>query len=122
MRLLVVEIALEIGNQLISNGSVERGWLGVGIQKLTPELANSFNLSEYDVGVLVNSIRSKTPAESGGILPGDIIIQFDGKSISSLKYFQNLVAKTAIGKIVTIKIFRDGQEKILNIKIGKMNS
>ena len=117
-----IEIALEVGNQLIRSGSVERGWLGVGIQKLTPELATSFNLNEYDIGVLVNSIRNKTPAESGGILPGDIIIQFDGKSISSLKYFQNLVAKTVVGKMVAVKIFRDGKEKILNIKIGKMSS
>jgi len=117
-----VEIALEVGNQLKSNGSVERGWLGVGIQKLTPELAASFNLNEYNMGVLVNSIRKKTPAESAGILPGDIITQFDGKPISSLKYFQKLVAKTVVGKIVSVKIYRDGQEKILNIKVGKMKS
>ena len=117
-----VEVALEVGNQLIRNGSVERGWLGVGIQKLTPELATTFNLNQHDKGVLVNSIRKKTPAESGGILPGDIIIQFDGKTVSSLKYFQKLVAKTIVGKMVAVKIFRDGQEKILNIKIGKMSS
>ena len=117
-----VEVALEVGNQLIRNGSVERGWLGIGIQKLTPELATTFNLNQYDKGVLVNSIRKKTPAESGGILPGDIIIQFDGKTVSSLRYFQNLVAKTTVGKMVAVKIFRDGQEKILNVKIGKMSS
>ena len=117
-----VEVALEVGNQLIRNGSVERGWLGVGIQKLTPELATTFDLNQHDKGVLVNSIRKKTPAESGGILPGDIIIQFDGKTVSSLKYFQKLVAKTIVGKMVAVKIFRDGQEKILNIKIGKMSS
>ena len=117
-----VEVALEVGNQLIRNGSVERGWLGIGIQKLTPELATTFNLNQYDKGVLVNSIRKKTPAESGGILPGDIIIQFDGKTVSSLRYFQNLVAKTIVGKMVAVKIFRDGQEKILNVKIGKMSS
>ena len=74
------------------------------------------------MGVLVNSIRKKTPAESAGILPGDIITQFDGKPISSLKYFQKLVAKTVVGKIVSVKIYRDGQEKILNIKVGKMKS
>ena len=117
-----VEIALEVVNQLIHNGSVERGWLGIGIQKLTPELANTFRLDISDVGVLVNSITSKAPAKSAGMLRGDIIIQFDGQTISSLKYFQNLVAKTIIGKEVPVKVFRDGQEKILNIKIGKMSS
>ena len=74
------------------------------------------------VGVLVNSIANKTPAQSGGMLQGDIIIQFDGKTISSLKYLQKLVADTAIGKMVAVKIFRDGQEKTLRIKIGKMSS
>ena len=117
-----VEMALEVANQLIHNGSVERGWLGIGIQKLTPELANTFRLHVSDVGVLVNSITSKAPAKSGGMLRGDIIIQFDGQTISSLKYFQKLVAKTIIGKEVPVKVFRDGQEKMLNIKIGKMSS
>ncbi len=117
-----VEMALKVANQLIQNGSVERGWLGVGIQDLTPELAATFRLNIPDVWVLVNSIANKTPAQSGGMRQGDIIIQFDGKTISSLKYLQKLVADTAIGKMVAVKIFRDGQEKTLRIKIGKMSS
>ncbi len=115
-----VEMALDVGDQLIHRGWVERGWLGVGIQDLTPELANTFRLKHLDTGVLVNSVGSKTPAQSGGILRGDIIIEFNSKAISSLKYFQKLVADTAIGKMVPVKIFRDGQEKMLKIKIGKM--
>jgi S1-C subfamily serine protease len=117
-----VEMALEVGDQLIRNGSVERGWLGIGIQGLTPELADTFRLKTPGVGVLVNSIENETPAQSGGMLRGDIIIQFDGKTISSLKYFQKLVADTTIGKVVPVKIFRDGKEKVLSIKVGKMNS
>ena len=117
-----VEMALRVGNQLIQNGSVERGWLGVGIQDLTPELADTFRLQTPHVGVLVNSIANKTPAQSGGMLRGDIIIQFDGNTISSLKHLQKLVADTAIGKMVPVKVFRDGQEKTLRIKIGKMSS
>ena len=72
--------------------------------------------------MLVNSIENKTPAQAGGMLRGDIIIQFDGQPISNLKFFQKLVAETAIGKEVPVKVFRDGHEKTLNIKIGKMNS
>jgi serine protease Do len=117
-----VEMALEVGAQLIHNGTVERGWLGIGIQNMTPELASTFNLNTSGVGVLVNSIANKTPAQSGGMLRGDIIIQFDGQTISNLKYFQKLVADTDIGKEVPVKIFRDGLEKTLKIKIGKMNS
>lgn len=117
-----VEMALKVGGQLIRNGSVERGWLGIGIQRLTPELANNFKLSIPGVGVLVNSIANKTPAQSGGMLRGDIIVQYDGQTISSLTYFQKLVADTAIGKVVPVKIFRDGHEKILKIRVGKMRS
>jgi serine protease Do len=117
-----IEIALVIGHQLIRNGSVERGWLGVGVQSLTPELANTLRMNDSNVGVLVNSILNKTPAQSGGMLQGDIIIKFDGQTISSLKYFQKLVAETAIGKLVPIKIFRDGQEKMLTIRVGKLSS
>jgi len=73
-------------------------------------------------GILVNNVESKTPAQLGGMLRGDIIIQFDSKTIPSLKYFQKLVADTAIGKLVPVKILRDGHEKTLQIKIGKMNS
>ena len=116
-----VDMALKVGDQLIHKGSVDRGWLGIGIQDLTPELAYNFNLNTPD-GILVNSIENKTPAQLGGMLRGDIIIQFDGKVISSLKYFQKLVADTAIGKVVPVKILRNGQEKTLQIKIGKMRS
>jgi serine protease Do len=116
-----VEMALKIGDQLISKGSVDRGWLGIGIQALTPELAGSFNLNNPD-GVLVNSVENQTPAQLGGMIRGDIIIQFDSKAISNLKLFQKLVADTTIGKTVPVKILRDGSEKILQIKIGKLNS
>jgi serine protease Do len=116
-----IEMALEIGDQLINNGFVERGWLGIGIQNLTPELANTFS-SKTQEGVLVNNVKNKTPAQLGGMLRGDIIIQFDSKNIYSLNNFQKLVADTSVGTVVPIKILRDGQEKILQIKIGKMNS
>jgi serine protease Do len=116
-----VEMALKIGDQLINKGSVDRGWLGIGIQDLTPELAETFNMTNPD-GVLVNSVESKTPAQLGGMLRGDIIIQYDSKEISSLKYFQKMVADTTIGKTVPVKILRDGNEKTLRIKIGKLNS
>ncbi len=116
-----IEMALAIGDQLINNGFVKRGWLGIGIQNLTPELANTFS-SKTQEGVLVNKVENKTPAQLGGMLRGDIIIQYDSKIISSLKNFQKLVADTSIGRVVLIKILRDGQEKILQIKIGKMKS
>ena len=114
-----VEIALDIGGQLIQNGSIERGWLGIGIQDMTEQLADIFSLKASD-GVLVNGVKDNTPAKSGGLLRGDIIIQFDGIDISSLKLFQKTVANTPVGKTVQVKIIRDGKERTLEIEIGRM--
>ena len=115
-------MALRIATQLINTGKVERGWLGIGIQSLTPGLASSFNLKHPVNGVLVNSVDPKTPAEIGGIARGDIIVQFDGKTIPSSNMFQQMVADTAIGKTVSITVVRDGAEIFLKVKIGRLSS
>ena len=116
-----IETAIKIANQLVESGSVARGWLGIGIQELTPELANTLEFKNTN-GVLVNSVALKTPAREGGIEQGDIILQYDGKSILDLKNLQKMVAETQIGKLVEIRVFRAGKEKSLKIKIGKMVS
>ncbi len=116
-----VETALNIANQLVKNGTVDRGWLGVGIQNLTPELANTLEFEKTE-GVLVNSVDLKTPGQIGGIKRGDIIFQFDGKPVSGSKNLQKLVADTKIGRVVLIKVFREGKEKILSVTIGKLVS
>ena len=116
-----IETALKIANQLVKNGTVTRGWLGVGIQNLTPELANTLRFDNTD-GLLVNSVDNNTPAEQGGIKRGDIIFQFDGKPVSDSKIFQQLVANTEIGRVAIVKIFRGGKEKTLKITVGKLVS
>ena len=117
-----IDMALNIAHQLIKKGEVERGWLGIGIQSLTPDLASSFQLTRNRAGVLVNSVAEKTPAENGGIIRGDIIVQFDGIDVSNSVKFQQMVADTKIGKLVPIRVIRDGSEKVLQIKIGKLAS
>jgi S1-C subfamily serine protease len=117
-----IEMAMRVARQLINSGEVARGWLGIGIQTLTPGLASSFNLKHPVDGVLVNSVDPKTPAEIGGIERGDIIVQFDGKEISSSNIFQQMVADTAIGKTVSVKVIRDGGETFLKVKIGRLGS
>lgn len=117
-----IEMAMKVAAQLINAGQVERGWLGIGIQSLTPELALSFDLKHPVGGVLVNSVDKKTPAENGGIVRGDIIVQFDGKVVPSSNKFQQMVAETHIGKTVSIRVIRDGAEKNLKVKIGKLHS
>jgi serine protease Do len=116
-----VETALKIANQLVDRGSVDRGWLGIGTQNLTPELAQTLQFKKVD-GVLVNSVDSETPGHIGGIRRGDIILQFDGNSVPGLKHFQKMVADTKIGREVQIKVFREGKEKTLIITIGKLSS
>ncbi|MBI4383351.1 MAG: trypsin-like peptidase domain-containing protein, partial [Nitrospinae bacterium] len=115
-----IEMARAIGEELVRKGQVERGWLGVGIQPLTPDLARSFNMPELEGGVVVNNVDSETPAIKGGMQRGDIIVQFDGRSIANAKNFQQMVASARIGRVIPIKIIRDGHEKTLEIKIGKM--
>jgi serine protease Do len=116
-----VETALKIANQLVESGSVPRGWLGVGIQNLTPELAQTLEFEKVD-GVLVNSVDSKTPAHVGGIRRGDIILKFDGNPVPGSKHLQKMVADTKIGRDVQVKVFREGEEKALKITIGKLDS
>ena len=116
-----VETALKIANQIVQNGKVTRGWLGVGFQNLTPELASSLKFKNTD-GVLVNSVELEASNQEGGIKRGDIIIQFDGKPVFSKKYLQKMVTNAEIGKVVSLKIFRDGKEKLLEIRVGNLVS
>ena len=117
-----IEMAMRIATQLINSGEVARGWLGIGIQSITPELASLFNLKNPVGGVLVNSVDHETPAENGGIVRGDVIVQFDGMRVPSSNKFQQMVADTAIGKTVSIRVIRDGAEKNLQVKIGRLSS
>ena len=116
-----VEMATRIADALIDKGTVERGWLGVGIQSLTPELAVSFQVSQ-DEGVLVNNVDDGAPAQRAGLLQGDIIISFDGQSVPNSKSLQKRVAETRIGKSVPLRIIRDGIHKTVYVEVGRQLS
>ena len=113
-----MEMATQIADSLIDEGTVERGWLGVGIQSLTPELAVSFAVSREE-GVLVNNVDAGTPADKAGLLQGDIIISYDGQIVLDSKSLQKLVAESRIGKSVRLKIIREGIEKTVFVEVGK---
>ena len=106
--------------QLEKEGKVTRGWLGVMIQEVTKELAKSLNLKSEE-GALVGDVISKGPAEKGGIQRGDVIIEFDSKKIKKMKELPAIVANTPVGKESKVKIIRDGAEKIITVKIGKLD-
>jgi serine protease Do len=114
-----INMAKEIAPQLQEKGHVTRGWLGVSIQEVTPELAKSFDLKEKK-GALVSQVVSGSPAEKAGIEQGDIILEFDGKEVSDSKDLPRIVASTPVGKAVTLKVSRNGKITDRQVKLGEM--
>lgn len=106
-------------DSLIKKGKVVRGWLGVTIQSLTPELVKQFNLKE-EKGVLVGDVVEDSPAEKAGIERGDVIVEFDGKKVNDVTNLRNMVANTLPNKEVAIKLIRGEKPKTVNVKIVEM--
>ncbi len=114
-----INMAKQVEVQLQNKGHVTRGWLGVTIQEVTPELAKSFGLKD-NKGALVAQVGPGSPAEKAGIEQGDIILTFDGQAISDSKDLPRIVASTAVGKTVTVKLFREGKEMDRSLKVGEL--
>ncbi len=114
-----VNMAKNVVPQLKDKGKVTRGWLGVGIQEVTPELAQSFNIKDKQ-GALVAEVFKDSPAERAGIEQGDVIVEFDGKQIKESKDLPQAVAATPVGKSVAIKISRSGKVISKELKVGEM--
>jgi len=108
-------------DSLVKKGKVVRGWLGVSIQKITPELAKQFNMKE-DSGVLVSDATENSPAEKAGIRRGDIIIEYDGKRTDEPYQLRNMVANTLPGEEHVLTILRDGSRQSVKVFIGDMPS
>jgi serine protease Do len=113
-----INIAKDLLSQL-KKGEVVRGWLGVEIQELTPELAQSFGLNGTG-GALVSNVQPGSPAEKAGIKRGDIILKYNGKEIKKVRDLSLMAAKTPIGETVTITVFRDKKNTDIVVKVGKM--
>jgi serine protease Do len=111
-------MARSIMQQLVQTGRVVRGWLGVSIQDLTPELASQFGVPDTK-GVLVSDVVDDSPAQKAGFERGDVIIEYDGKPMDSPTHLRNAVAQTPVGKKVTIKIIRDKKPKTIELTIAE---
>jgi serine protease Do len=101
-----VNMARQVMNQLVEHGKVTRGFLGVKMQPLTPELAKAFNLPDESSGVLVGEVTPNSAAERAGIKDGDVIIEVNGKKVTDTRTLQLLVSQTAPGTKTTVKILR----------------
>lgn len=115
-----INVAKNIADQLKAGGDIQRGWLGVGIQNVDQQLAESFDMKKPR-GALVSQVVSDSPADKAGIQLGDIILSFDGKSIDKSSSLPPIVAITPVGKDVDLIVLRQGKEKSLSVTIGDLN-
>ena len=113
--------ASKVIEQLIEFGETKRGWLGVRIQVVTEEIAEVEKLEKPE-GALVANVSEGSPAAKGGIKPGDIILEFDGKKVDTMRTLPKLVAQTKVGKRVEVKIWRNQQLISKKVLLGRLES
>ncbi|MER2528669.1 MAG: DegQ family serine endoprotease [Candidatus Competibacter denitrificans] len=114
-----IDVAMEVVDQLKSGGKVTRGWLGVLIQEMTPELAQSFGLDKPR-GALIGQVMAEGPAQGAGIKVGDIIVAFNGQPVQHSTDLPLMVARTRPGTTIPLTVIRDGKEQALNVQITQL--
>jgi len=113
-------LAKNVVHQLRNYGETRRGWLGVRIQTVTDDLAESLNL-EAASGALVASVSPDSPASAAGLKVGDVILSFDGKSVNTMRRLPRIVAETQIDKPVQVELWRDGKTISVGVVVGRLN-
>jgi serine protease Do len=114
-----IDVAMDVQNQLKSSGKVTRGWLGISIQEITKELAESFGMKNTS-GALVAGVEKASPAEKSGLEVGDVILRFDGKAIATSSDLPRVVGATRPGKEVPVEVLRRGSTRTLSVTVGEM--
>jgi serine protease DegQ len=115
---ITTTVAKQIMEQIIQTGGVTRGWIGVEVQDLTPELAESFKRPNTN-GALIAGVLKGGPADRAGVRPGDILIAVDSKPVLDSSTMLNLIAALSPGQTATILVMRNQAEKTVKINVGK---
>ncbi len=114
-----IDIAMEVADQLRTDGRVSRGWLGVMIQEVNRDLAESFGLDRPH-GALISKVFEDTPAEAGGLREGDVITKFNGRSIERSSELPHFVGRVKAGNMAKVELVRDGEVMELELKVGEL--
>ncbi|MEO8225567.1 MAG: DegQ family serine endoprotease [Gammaproteobacteria bacterium] len=114
-----INTATSVAQQLAANGRVERGWLGVGIQSVNGDLAKSFGLDK-PTGALVGQVDAAGPAGKAGLKPGDVILEFNGRSITQSADLPPLVGETRPGTRIDLKVWRDKKPRTINVTVAQL--
>ncbi|RUX86492.1 PDZ domain-containing protein, partial [Mesorhizobium sp. M7D.F.Ca.US.004.01.2.1] len=111
--------AKQVVEDLMKSGTVQRGWLGVEIQPVTSDIAESLGLKS-EKGALVSSAEDASPGKKAGITTGDVITQVDGKDVASPKELARLIGAYSPGKSVDVTVWRDGKSQTIKVDLGKL--
>ena len=113
-----IDVAIDISNQLKAGGKIARGWLGISIQEISKELAESFGMKNTN-GALIAGVEKGGPADKSGLEAGDVILKFDGKPIAASSDLPRAVAAVKPGKTVSAEVLRKGATKTLSVTVGE---
>ena len=111
--------AKAVASQLVKYGETRRGWLGVKLQALTPDVAEGLGMAKPH-GALVADVTAGGPSEKAGVKAGDVILSYDGKAIDDSRVLRRVVAGTEVGRDVALTVLRDGKEQALHITLGRL--
>ena len=114
-----IEMAVDVADQIKETGSVSRGWLGVLIQEVTRELAESFGM-ENPHGALVAKVLYDSPAQAAGLEVGDVIVEFNGKQVMRSSGLPPLVGRAKVGKEAQVKVIRNKQAREIDVMIAEL--
>ncbi len=114
-----IDVAIDISDQLRTQGKINRGWLGVLIQEVTKELAESFGLNK-PAGALIANVEKGSPADKAGLAASDVVLKFDGKTVENSSELPRMVAAVKPGKRVTVQVWHKGAPKEVSLVVGEL--